>query len=164
MDGAAVALTRLREEGVIRGWGLGVNRVAPCLAALDRSDPDVMLLAGRYTLLDNEDALVDAVARGREKAVGGADPGAGLGGESVGFGEALRVTRGEDEKDVGAVGPDLLTHGVEDDTFFRRGAVVDGAAGDDDRPACGSGSDGSGERGFLRHGRVVFEVAAGEDG
>ena len=69
MDGAAVALTRLREEGVIRGWGLGVNRVAPCLAALDRSDPDVMLLAGRYTLLDNEDALETLLPRCLERGV-----------------------------------------------------------------------------------------------
>src|SRR5215203_1581002 len=34
MKGAAAALTRLREEGVIRGWGLGVNRVEPCVLAL----------------------------------------------------------------------------------------------------------------------------------
>ena len=52
MRGAAPALTRLREEGVIRAWGLGVNRVEPCLRALERSDPDIFLAAGRYTLLD----------------------------------------------------------------------------------------------------------------
>ena len=34
MDGAAKALTRLREEGVIRAWGLGVNLAEPCLRAL----------------------------------------------------------------------------------------------------------------------------------
>lgn len=53
MKGAAVALTRLREEGVIGGWGLGVNRVEPCVLALERADPDVFLLAGRYSLLDH---------------------------------------------------------------------------------------------------------------
>ena len=52
MDGAAPALTRLREEGVIQAWGLGVNRVEPCLRALEHADPDVFLAAGRYTLLD----------------------------------------------------------------------------------------------------------------
>lgn len=56
MKGAAVALTQLREEGVIRGWGLGVNRVEPCVMALERADPDVFLLAGRYSLL-NQPAL-----------------------------------------------------------------------------------------------------------
>ena len=52
MTGAGKALIRLREEGVIRAWGLGVNRVEACEAALEQSDPDVFLLAGRYTLLD----------------------------------------------------------------------------------------------------------------
>ena len=57
--GAFRVLTRLREEGVIRAWGLGVNRVEPCELTLDlaESKPDGFLLAGRYTLLDHERAL-----------------------------------------------------------------------------------------------------------
>ncbi|MFS0902673.1 aldo/keto reductase [Priestia aryabhattai] len=57
--GAFRVLTRLREEGVIKGWGLGVNRVEPIEIMLDLEDakPDVSLLAGRYTLLDHERAL-----------------------------------------------------------------------------------------------------------
>lgn len=50
--GAMPALTRMREEGVIRAWGLGVNLTEPCLRALDEADPDIFLLAGRYSLLD----------------------------------------------------------------------------------------------------------------
>jgi D-threo-aldose 1-dehydrogenase len=57
MSGAAKALTRLRDEGVIKGWGLGVNRVEPCELALERADPDGFLIAGRYTLLDHQSAL-----------------------------------------------------------------------------------------------------------
>jgi len=57
MNGAAKALTRLREEGVISAWGLGVNRVEPCEMALQQADPDGFLIAGRYTLLDHADAL-----------------------------------------------------------------------------------------------------------
>ena len=57
MQGAAVALTRMREEGMIGGWGLGVNLVEPCRLALEQADPDVFLLAGRYTLLDHHEAL-----------------------------------------------------------------------------------------------------------
>jgi D-threo-aldose 1-dehydrogenase len=53
MIGAGEALIRLRNEGVIRAWGLGVNRVEACEAALEQSDPDVFLLAGRYSLLDH---------------------------------------------------------------------------------------------------------------
>jgi D-threo-aldose 1-dehydrogenase len=68
MKGAAVALTKLREEGVIRAWGLGVNRVEPCLMSLDRADPDVFLLAGRYSLL-NQPALVELFPRCQERGV-----------------------------------------------------------------------------------------------
>ncbi|MEU3188605.1 aldo/keto reductase [Streptomyces sp. NPDC006923] len=57
--GAFRALTRLREEGVIKAWGLGVNRVEPLELTLDLDEPspDAFLLAGRYTLLDHERAL-----------------------------------------------------------------------------------------------------------
>ncbi|MEV4390958.1 aldo/keto reductase [Nonomuraea sp. NPDC049607] len=52
-------LARLRDEGVIRGRGLGVNRTEPIelTLALDEPQPDGFLLAGRYTLLDHEHAL-----------------------------------------------------------------------------------------------------------
>ncbi len=74
MKGAAVALTALRNEGVIRAWGLGVNRVEPCIMALDRADPDVFLLAGRYSLL-NQPALGElfplCAERGVHVVVGG---------------------------------------------------------------------------------------------
>ncbi|MGE7903561.1 aldo/keto reductase [Peribacillus sp. NPDC094092] len=57
--GAFRALTQLREEGVIKGWGLGVNRVESIELMLDLEEakPNVSLLAGRYTLLDHERAL-----------------------------------------------------------------------------------------------------------
>lgn len=53
MNGAAVYLTDLRDAGIIRGWGLGVNMVGPCLQALDAADPNILLLATQYTLLDH---------------------------------------------------------------------------------------------------------------
>ena len=43
--GAFSALTRMREEGIIKGWGLGVNRPEPIMKLLDVADPDVCLLA-----------------------------------------------------------------------------------------------------------------------
>lgn len=57
--GAFRALQRLRDEGVIKGWGLGVNRVEPIELTLDLDEPrpDAFLLAGRYTLLDHSRAL-----------------------------------------------------------------------------------------------------------
>ncbi len=74
MTGAAVALTELRRQGVIRAWGLGVNLVAPCLVALERAEPDLFLIAGRYTLLDHTalTALFPAcAARGVQCVLGG---------------------------------------------------------------------------------------------
>ena len=57
--GAFNTLDRLRDEGVIKAWGLGVNRVEPIelLLALEEPRPDGFLLAGRYTLLDHSRAL-----------------------------------------------------------------------------------------------------------
>jgi len=75
--GAFRALTRLRDEGVIKAWGLGVNKVEPCELTLDleEADPDGFLLAGRYTLLDHERALQrlmpKAASRNVEIVVGG---------------------------------------------------------------------------------------------
>ncbi len=70
--GAFKVLTRLREEGVIKGWGLGVNKVEPCELTLDLSEaqPDGFLLAGRYTLLDHDRALqrlMDAALRAERR-------------------------------------------------------------------------------------------------
>ncbi|WP_394547950.1 aldo/keto reductase [Priestia aryabhattai] len=75
--GAFRVLTRLREEGVIKGWGLGVNRVEPIeiMLELEEAKPDVSLLAGRYTLLDHERALQrvmpEAVNHNMDIVVGG---------------------------------------------------------------------------------------------
>ena len=74
MTGAAVALTRLREQGVIGGWGFGVNVVEPCLRALQRADPNIFLVAGRYTLLDHAalgELLPLCEARGAKVVIGG---------------------------------------------------------------------------------------------
>ncbi len=55
--GAIPALTRLREEGVIKAWGFGVNRIEPVLKTLEIADPDLFLLATQYSLMYHEDAL-----------------------------------------------------------------------------------------------------------
>ncbi|MEP6972077.1 MAG: aldo/keto reductase [Betaproteobacteria bacterium] len=52
MDGAMPALARLKAEGVIASYGLGVNEWEVCVEALAHCDLDVLLLAGRYTLAD----------------------------------------------------------------------------------------------------------------
>lgn len=70
--GAFKALDRLRDEGVIKAWGLGVNRVEPIelLLALEGPKPDGFLLAGRYTLLDHGSALQRVMPQVAERGLG----------------------------------------------------------------------------------------------
>jgi D-threo-aldose 1-dehydrogenase len=57
MAGAFPELTRMREEGIIKGWGLGVNTPEPILRVFEVADPDVCLLASQYSLIDHKNAL-----------------------------------------------------------------------------------------------------------
>lgn len=70
--GAFRALDRMRDEGVISGWGLGVNRVEPIelLLELEEPRPDIFLLAGRYTLLDHDRALQRVMPWVAERGLG----------------------------------------------------------------------------------------------
>lgn len=70
--GAFKALDRLREEGTIKAWGLGVNRVEAIelLLDLDGPRPDGSLLAGRYTLLDHDRALERLMPTVAERGLG----------------------------------------------------------------------------------------------
>lgn len=73
MKGAARTLADMKAEGVIKAWGLGVNTVEACERALEQAEPDVFLLAGRYSLLNTPalDTLFPACeARGVEVVVG----------------------------------------------------------------------------------------------
>lgn len=68
------ALERLRAEGVIGAIGAGMNQVAPLERYLRETDADVLLCAGRLTLLDQRAArslLPEAERRGRSVVVGG---------------------------------------------------------------------------------------------
>ncbi|MBO0140735.1 aldo/keto reductase [Agrobacterium sp. Ap1] len=70
--GAFKALDRLRDEGVIKAWGLGVNKVEPIelVLELDEPKPDAFLLAGRYTLLDHDKALQRVMPMVAERGLG----------------------------------------------------------------------------------------------
>ena len=46
------ALTELRDSGAVQAIGAGVNEWEPCARLLELVDPDLFLLAGRYTLLE----------------------------------------------------------------------------------------------------------------
>ncbi len=54
MAGGYRALIALRDQGVIRAFGAGVNEWQSCQWLTERGDFDIFLLAGRYTLLEQE--------------------------------------------------------------------------------------------------------------
>jgi D-threo-aldose 1-dehydrogenase len=67
--GAFPALSRMRDEGVIKGWGLGVNSPDPILKLMDVADADVCLLARQYSLIDHENALHQVFPKARERGM-----------------------------------------------------------------------------------------------
>jgi D-threo-aldose 1-dehydrogenase len=52
LEGAFPALIELRQQGVISAVGAGMNQTAALETFARETDPDVFLLAGRYTLLE----------------------------------------------------------------------------------------------------------------
>lgn len=72
--GGLRALQRLRDERSITAFGIGVNECEVALELLDRGPLDLILLAGRYTLLDQSalDALLPrCAASGTALIIGG---------------------------------------------------------------------------------------------
>jgi D-threo-aldose 1-dehydrogenase len=67
LEEAAPTLSQLRSEGVISGYGAGMNQSAMLTRFVRETDVDVVMLAGRYTLLDQSaarDLLPAALDRG----------------------------------------------------------------------------------------------------
>jgi D-threo-aldose 1-dehydrogenase len=54
VNGSLKALSDMRDEGIIRAFGLGVNEWRVCDQVLDLFAVDCFLLAGRFTLLEHE--------------------------------------------------------------------------------------------------------------
>jgi D-threo-aldose 1-dehydrogenase len=69
MEGGYHALLNLREEGVIKAFGAGVNEWQACEYLAERGDFDLFLLAGRYTLLEQE-ALTSFLPLCEQRGIG----------------------------------------------------------------------------------------------
>jgi D-threo-aldose 1-dehydrogenase len=69
LTGAYRALTTLREEGSIRAIGLGTTRCEELVRAAREDPVDCLLVAGRYTLLD-QSGLVDLLPLCEERGIG----------------------------------------------------------------------------------------------
>ena len=69
MAGGYKALVALRDQGVIRAFGAGVNEWQACQWLTERGDFDLFLLAGRYTLLEQE-ALETFLPMAEKRGIG----------------------------------------------------------------------------------------------
>lgn len=69
MDGAYRALADLRAAGTVRAIGVGVNEAAMCERFARAGDFDAMLLAGRYSLLE-QPALASFMPLAQAKGIG----------------------------------------------------------------------------------------------
>src|ERR1700754_5145842 len=67
--GAFPALSKMRDEGIIRAWGIGVNTPEPILKVINDADPDVCLCARQYSLIDHAQAVNELFPAVREKNV-----------------------------------------------------------------------------------------------
>ena len=74
MAGGYKAMIEMRDQGVIKAFGAGINEWQPAQWMAERGDFDIFLLAGRYTLLEQEalDSFLPlAQARGIGIVIGG---------------------------------------------------------------------------------------------
>lgn len=72
--GGFKALQSLKNQKAITAFGIGVNEVEACLECLDVADLDAILLAGRYTLLEQgalDRLLPECARRGVSIVIGG---------------------------------------------------------------------------------------------
>ncbi|MFY9629992.1 MAG: aldo/keto reductase [Candidatus Cybelea sp.] len=67
--GAFPALSRMRDEGTIKGWGLGVNSPEPIMKLMDVADADVCLLARQYSLIEHKNAVHEVFPKAREHGI-----------------------------------------------------------------------------------------------
>lgn len=63
------ALLELRDQGVVSAIGAGMNSAAPLAELIRRADVDIVMCAGRFTLLDDS-ALHDLLPIAHERGVG----------------------------------------------------------------------------------------------
>lgn len=73
VTGTVSAMVRMREEGVVTAIGAGLNDADVLLEVSQRADLDCLLVAGRYSLLEQEGVkqLLDLVAERRMSIIAG---------------------------------------------------------------------------------------------
>ena len=95
------ALVKLRDEGVVGAIGAGMNDWRPLLSFVEQCDIDVVMVAGRWTLLDRSAApLLKACAERGVAVVSAAPFNSGI--------LATNTPQGDDSFDYGRVPPAWL--------------------------------------------------------
>jgi len=56
-NGAMPELEKMKDEGLIKAWGLGVNTLEPILKTLEVAKPDVFLSAIQYSIVEHKEAM-----------------------------------------------------------------------------------------------------------
>lgn len=67
-------LDELRSQGVLKGIGVGMNYTAPSIKAVKEMDLDIILIAGRYSLLDQsaqDELFVECLKKNTAVVIGG---------------------------------------------------------------------------------------------
>jgi D-threo-aldose 1-dehydrogenase len=111
MDGGYRAMDELRQSGRVSAIGLGVNEYEVCEQALEYGNWDCFLLAGRYTLLEQESLdtfLPKCVDRNCSIIIGGA------------YNSGILATG------VGGKGPWNYDYGPAPDDVVRKVAAIEG--------------------------------------
>lgn len=117
LAGAFRALATLREQGVARAIGAGLNEATTCARLLRDTDLDCVLLAGRFTLLD-QTACDEVIPLCRERGV------AMIAGGPFNSGILAAVPREGATYHYGAVPPRVLERARKLDGVARRNGVA----------------------------------------
>lgn len=70
--GGLRAMTELRDQGAVSAVGLGVNEVEICADCIEHADLDLLMIAGRYTLLNRDSDVFLETCRTRGIGIVGA--------------------------------------------------------------------------------------------
>jgi D-threo-aldose 1-dehydrogenase len=111
------ALDELRSASDVAAIGAGVNEWEPCARLLELADPDLFLLAGRYTLLEQAplDGFFDACRRAGVGIVNGGPFNSGI---------LARGPRGDGSYDYGAAPPQVIARVEALDAACRRAGTT----------------------------------------
>lgn len=92
LDGGYQAMRSLRDAGAVDAIGIGVNETEVCLDLLERVELDVILLAGRFTLLDQGalDRLLPLCRERGVRVIAGGPYNSGILAQSTRIGRDLR--------------------------------------------------------------------------